>query len=261
MIRKLSPAALVAAALLHACVLPPPEVKLTPFPAATVEYQNYDQLYHPIEGTQPTKLPDGAVFDFAAVIPQPNGELLHRLTETQSAAIKWEAEKRLGKTRGRYITEATFSEVWPGVVYNPLWLFSEGSAEGGHEFDFEYMNGRLDYFLHNGEGGFLMRSVHKDLGGHRVRWTIERRRGRVVMSVRSLTDGWRDRLVITPKKVDGWARQKGAPPNLRMPPDSIAMFPLTELWRCRAPQWCGKWRPLPEGKTINMTIHGYSFTP
>jgi hypothetical protein len=38
------------------------------------------------------------------------------------------------------------------------------------------------------------------------------------------------------------------------------MFPLTELWRCRSPGWCGTWRPLPPGETIDMTIHGYRFS-
>ncbi len=258
---KFAPFVLLAVILLRGCVLAPPDPVLTLFPPEPAEYQNYNQLYHPIEGNQPRKMADGSAFAFSAVLPQANGELVHRLTETQAAAIKWEAEKRLAKTQGRYVTEVTFSEVWPGVVYNPLWLYSEGSAEGGHEFDFEYMDGRLDYFLHNGDGGFLMRSAYKDLGGHRVRWMIERRRGRVVMSVRSLTDGWSDRLVITRRKVARWAKQKGAPPDLRLPPSNIAMFPATELWRCRSPQWCGDWRPLREGQTIDMTIHGYSFTP
>lgn len=250
---------LAALALLGACAVPDPI--LSRFPATPVEYQNYDQLYHPIEGHQSYKMPEGFAFDFEAVVPQPTGELLHQLTETRGAAIKWEAEGKLRKTEGLYITETTISEAWPGVVYAPLWLYSEGSAEPGHEFDFEYTNGRIEYNLHNGQGGFQMRSAYKDISGHRMRWTIERREGRVVMSVRSLTDGWRDRLVITPRKVARWAKQPGAPPNLRYPPSDIAMFPFTELWRCKWPEWCGTWQPLREGQTIDMTLHGYSFTP
>jgi hypothetical protein len=80
------------------------------------------------------------------------------------------------------------------------------------------------------------------------------------MSVVSLTDGWRDELVIRPRMVAEWASQKVAPPNLEFPPDSVEMFPLTELWRCRTPSWCGTWRPLPPGETIDMTVHGYRFT-
>jgi hypothetical protein len=252
---------LLLLAILCGCAMDARRITLTTFPATPVEYRNYRQVYHPIEGHQPTKFPDGFEFRFSAVEPQPDGSLIQRLTEHWGSAVKWEGERWLGKTQGKYIVEATISEVWPGVVYAPLWIYSEGSAEGGHEFDFEYMNGRLEYNMHNGNGGFLMRSVHKDLGGHRVRWTIERRRGRVIMSVRSLTDGWSDKFVIRRKMVAQWAKEERAPKDLRFPPDSIPMFPLTELWRCKAPQWCGTWRPLPPDETIDMTIHGYRFSP
>jgi hypothetical protein len=260
MIRRLVPAGLLAMLLISSCTAGPAAVVLTPFPVEPVEYRNYDQVYHPIEGYQASKFPAGFALDFSAVEPQPDGSIIQRLTETRGSAIKWESERRKGKTSGKYIVETTFSEIWPGVVYAPLWLFSEGGSDGGHEFDFEYMDGRLEYNLHNGEGGFRMRSVKKDLGGHRVRWTIERRPGRVIMSVVSLTDGWRDELVIRPRMVAEWASQKVAPPNLEFPPDSVEMFPLTELWRCRTPSWCGTWRPLPPGETIDMTVHGYRFT-
>jgi hypothetical protein len=105
-----------------------------------------------------------------------------------------------------------------------------------------------------------MRSVRKDLTGHRVRWTIERRPGRVTMSVRSLTDGWSDRLIVRPSSVARWARKDRAPANLRFPPDTIPMFPFTELWRCKAPGWCGAWKPLAPGQSIEMILHGYQFT-
>jgi len=260
MIRCRLPVNLLFVLLLAGCAAVPARIALTAFPSERVEYGNYDQVYHPIEGHQPAKFPPGFVHDFSSVEPQPDGSILQRLTETRGSAIKWEIEQRLGKTRGTYIVETTFSDVWPGVVYAPLWLYSEGDTEGGHEFDFEYMNGRLEYNLHNGEGGFRMRSVEKDLAGHRVRWTIERRPGRVTMSAVSLTDGWRDRLVITPRKVAGWAKRKGAPPNLRFPPDKVAMFPLTELWRCNSPGWCGQWKPRDPGDPVIMTVHGYRFT-
>lgn len=257
---NLLPAILVLATLLCACASGSEPIVLTKFSPSPVERLDYDQTYHPIEGHQELKFPVGFEFRFAAVEPQADGSIVQRLTESWGAAIKWEGEKRRRRTQGKYVVEATISDVWPGVVYAPLWIYSEGSREGGHEFDFEYMEGRLEYNLHNGNGGFRMRSVDKDLAGHRVRWTIERRPGRVVMSVRSLTDGWRDRLVVRPKTVTEWARQDGTPPDLHFPPDSIPMFPLTELWRCRSPGWCGTWRPLPPGETIDMTIHGYRFS-
>lgn len=260
MISRLVLASVLAVMVLSGCTSPPAPVVLTPFPVEPVERYNYNQIYHPIEGHQPSKFPAGFSLDFSAVEPQPDGSIIQRLTETRGAAIKWEGERRKGRTRGQYIVETTFSEIWPGVVYAPLWLFSEGSREGGHEFDFEYVNGRLQYNLHNGRGGFRMRSVKKDLGGHRVRWTIERRPDRVKMSVISLTDGWRDELVIRPGLVAKWAKQKGAPENLEFPPNSVEMFPLTELWRCSTPAWCGAWQPLPPGHTVEMTVHGYSFT-
>lgn len=258
--RLLLPASLLLALFVSACTAGPAAIVLTPFPVEPVAYRDYDQVYHPIEGRQPAKFPPGFALDYAAVQPQPDGSLIHRLTETRGAAIKWESERRQGKTRGKYIVETTFSEVWPGVVYAPLWLFSEGGPDGGHEYDFEYLNGRLEYNLHNGNGGFRMRSVKKDLGGHRVRWTIDRRPGRVRMSVVSLTDGWRDEIIIKPSMVANWARLEGAPANLEFPPDTVPMHPVTELWRCRSPAWCGTWKPLAPGQTINMTVHGYSFT-
>ena len=259
--RSLLPACLMALAMLSSCAGKAGEVVLTPFPASSVEYRNYTQVYHPLEGPQPKKFPPGFEFRFDAVQPQPDGSIVQKLTETWGSAIKWEGERELARTQGKYVVEATISEVWPGVVYAPLWLYSEGSAEGGHEFDFEYMNGRLEYNMHNGNGGFRMRSVRKDLAGHRVRWTIERRPGRVTMSVRSLTDGWSDRLVVRRSTVARWARLDRAPANLRFPPDTIAMFPFTELWRCNAPGWCGTWKPLAPGQTIDMTLHGYQFSP
>ncbi len=258
--RAFLPACLLLLAVMGGCAGNGGPVELTKFPAAPVEYQNYDQVYHPLEGHQPGKFPPGFEFRYAAVEPQPDGSLVQRLTETWGSAIKWERERKRRRTQGRYVVEATISEVWPGVVYAPLWLYSEGSADPGHEFDFEYMNGRLEYNLHNGQGGFRMRSVQKDLAGHRVRWTIERRPGRVTMSVLSLTDGWSDELVVRRSTVAQWSRQPGAPPDLRFPPDNVPMFPFTELWRCNAPGWCGTWQPLAPGQTIEMTLHGYRFS-
>ncbi|MEX1251621.1 MAG: hypothetical protein WEA77_10555 [Hyphomonas sp.] len=260
MTRNLPAASLILIAMLCGCAMSISEIALTKFPASPVEYRNYNQVYHPLEGHQPSKFPPGFEFRFAAVEPQPDGSIVQKLTQTWGSAIKWEQERLRGLTQGKYVVESTISEVWPGVVYAPLWLYSEGSAESGHEFDFEYMNGRLEYNLHNGKGGFQMRSVKKDLAGHRVRWTIERRPGRVTMSVVSLTDGWSDRLVVQPRTVAGWASKTGAPPDLRFPPDSIPMFPFTELWRCNAPGWCGAWKPLAPGQTIDMTLHGYQFS-
>lgn len=253
-------AILAPIAFLWSCTTGRQNIELTKFSPLPVEYAQYDQAYHPIEGHQPWKFPDGFEFRFAAVEPQSDGSVVQRLTENWGSAIKWEGEKLRQRTEGTYVVEATISKVWPGVVYAPLWLFSEGSKEDGHEFDFEYTNGRIEYNMHNGNGGYRMREVRKDLTGHRMRWTIERRPGRVVMTVLSLTDGWSDQLVIRRRTVAAWAKEKDAPEDLRFPPDSIPMFPLTELWRCKTPAWCGTWQPLPPGETIDMTIHGYSFS-
>ena len=87
-----------------------------------MELRNYDQVYHPIEGKQPAKFPDGFEFRFAGVEPQPDGSVVQRLTESWGSAIKWEGERRLRKTQGKYVVEATISKVWPGVVYAPLWI-------------------------------------------------------------------------------------------------------------------------------------------
>jgi hypothetical protein len=237
----------------------PPPTELTKFSTTKVTRWNYNDVYHPIEGAQPGKMPAGFAFLFDNVNPNADGELVHTLTELGGGAIKWEAEKKLAKTQGDYMVEATFDRIVPNVVYNPLWLYSEGSAEGGHEYDFEYMNGRLEYNLHNGSGGKRMRAVMKDLGGHRCRWQIIRRPMETVMKVTSLTDGWTDSLVIDPKFVADLAAQQPAPPNLRMPPDNIPMFPATELWRSRWNDWSGAW--VPQTEPVRMTIHGYRFKP
>ena len=233
---------------------------LKTFPTTAIARWNYDQVYHPVEGAQPGKMPDGFIFDFNNLVPNQQGELIHRLNAVGGAAIKWESEKKLKKTQGHYIVEATFGDpIWPNVVYNPLWLFSEGDAQGGHEFDFEYMNGRLEYNLHNGRGGFTMKSTLKDLGGHRCRWEIIRRPDSVTMKVTSLTDGWTDELEITPALVASWTTRAGAPANLVFPPNTVAMFPVTELWRTRWPNWSGTWKDLPAGEYVTMTLHGYNF--
>ena len=236
----------------------PPTTELTKFPTEPVVHHNYSQVYHPIEGAQPGKMPAGFSFLFDNLLPTPEGELIHQLFETSGAAIKWEQEKKLWKTQGHYMVEATFGSNVPGVVYNPLWLYSEGAIEGGHEFDFEYMNGRLEYNLHNGSGGMRVRAVQKDLGGHRCRWEIIRRPTETVMRVTSLTDGWMDSLTLTPASVAELAKVAGAPVNLRMPGNTIPMFPATELWRSRWNDWSGVW--VPQTEPVWMTLHGYSFT-
>lgn len=244
--------------------LPPPwhdSAHLIRFPSEPVERYSYSQVYHPIEGPQPGKMPRGFSLRFDQIIPLPDGALLHRLDERAGAAIKWEREMRRARTEGHYMVEATINHIRPGVVYAPLWLFSEGSEEPGHEYDFEIVDGRLEYNLHNGRGGFNMRRVEKDLGTHRVRYEIIRRPGEVTMRVTSLTDDWSDELVITPDLVAGWAEQPGAPPELAFPPDNVSMYPVTELWRCRWPDWCGRWQPLPPGKYVEMTVHGYRVDP
>ena len=244
--------------------LPPPwhdSAHLIRFPTQPVQRHNYNQVYHPIEGPQPGKMPGGFSFRFDRIIPLPDGSLLHRLDQRAGAAIKWEKELQRGRTEGHYVVEATINHVRPGVVYAPLWLFAEGPEEWGHEYDFEIMDGRLEYNLHNGSGGFNMRRVEKDLSGHRMRYEIIRRPGRVTMRATSLTEAWSDELVITPDMVADWAGQDGAPENLRFPPDHVSMYPVTELWRCRWPDWCGRWRALPPGRYVEMTVHGYRVDP
>jgi hypothetical protein len=126
--RNLLSACLMALAMLSGCAGTGGEVVLTPFPASAVEYRNYAQVYHPLEGHQPNKFPPDFEFRFDAVQPQPDGSIVQKLTESWGSAIKWEGERELAKTQGKYVVEATISEVWPGVVYAPLWLYSEGSA-------------------------------------------------------------------------------------------------------------------------------------
>lgn len=234
---------------------------LVRFPSETIERYNYRQIYHPIEGPQPGKMASDFAFRFDRVIPQPDGSLVHRLDGWAGGAVKWEMEVQRARTQAHYTVEATFNQIWPGVVYAPLWLYAEGPQEWGHEFDFEYMDGRLEFNLHNGRGGFHMHKVQKDLAGHRVRYEILRRPGLVTMRATSLTDGWSEELVITPEKVAGWAAQDGAPEGLVFPPDHVAMFPVTELWRCRWPEWCGQWRDLPPGSYVDMVVHGYRVDP
>ncbi|MFN7054151.1 hypothetical protein [Hyphomonas sp.] len=244
--------------------LPPPwheSSHLVLFPSEPVRRHDYSQVYHPIEGPQPGKMPYGFALRFNRVIPMPDGSLLHRLDQRGGAAIKWERELQRARTEGHYVVEATINHVRSGVVYAPLWLFSEGSEEPGHEFDFEIVNGFIEYNLHNGRGGFNMRRVERNLNGERMRYEIIRRPGEVTMRVTSLTDDWMDELVITPADVAEWARQPGAPEGLVFPPDHIPMFPVTELWRCIWPAWCGNWRALPPGKFVEMTVHGYRFDP
>lgn len=234
---------------------------LVRFPSQPVERHNYSQIYHPIEGPQPYKMPDGFSFRFDHVLPQADGSLVHRVDARAGGAIKWERELSRARKEGHYTVEATINQIHPGIVYAPLWLFSEGSSEEGHEYDFEIMQGRIEYNLHNGRGGFNMRKVEKDIAGHRMRYEIIRRPGEVTMRVESLTDGWRDEMVVTPARVAEWARQEGAPEDLRFPPDDVAMFPVTELWRCRWPEWCGEWTTPPAGKAIEMVVHGYRVDP
>lgn len=230
---------------------------LVRFPSTAVEKSNYDQVYHPIVGPQPSKMPGGFSFRFDRVIPQADGSLLHRLDARAGGAIKWERELRRARTQGHYTVEATIDRIWPGVVYAPLWLFAEGPQAWGHEFDFELVNGALEFNLHNGRGGFNMHRAEKDLTGHRMRYEIIRRPGKVTMRATSLIDGWSEELVITPEKVAAWARRPDAPEGLTFPPDNVAMFPVTELWRCKWPEWCGKWEDLPPGTYVDMIVHGY----
>lgn len=234
---------------------------LVRFPSTAVERSNYDQVYHPIVASQPSKMPSGFSFRFDRIIPQADGSLLHRLDARAGGAIKWERELRRARTQGHYTVEATIDRVSPGVVYAPLWLFAEGPQAWGHEFDFELVNGALEFNLHNGRGGFNMHRIEKDLAGHRMRYEIIRRPSKVTMRATSLTDGWSEELVITPEKVDAWSKQPGAPEGLQFPPDNVAMFPVTELWRCKWPEWCGKWEDLPPGTYVDMVVHGYRVDP
>lgn len=235
------------------------KVALQRFPEGPIDFRNYKQAIHPIEGYQ-TKFLPGWTFSFDNVIVTPDAEVITRITEGKNAAFKWELEKRKARKRGRYIVEATLPKTRPGVVAAPLWLYSEGAREGAHEFDFELMNGRIEYNLHNGNGGFNMRKVNKDLGGHRVRFEIDRRPNKVTMRIESLTDGFKDELVVTPRKVRSWAKQPGAPKKLRWPPNRMAMYPVMEFWVSNSPDWVGKWQTLAPGQSIEMTMHGYSFT-
>jgi hypothetical protein len=239
----------------------PNAVVLDKFPTTKVARWNYNQVYHPIEGPQSGKQPDGWAFLFDNNVPNAQGELVHRLTNYGASGIKWENEKKLWKTQGHYITEATLPVLRNGVISNPLWLYSEGAAEGGHEFDFELMNGRIEYNLHNGRGGFNMKSTPKDLSNHRARFEIIRRPDVVTMRITSLTDGFKDELVITPAVVQQWAVKSGAPPNLSFPPNNIPMFPVTEHWTSRWAGWDGGWKPIALGESIDMILHGYKFLP
>ena len=53
--RALLPACLLLLAVMGGCAGNGGPVELTKFPAAPVEYQNYDQVYHPREGHRTTR--------------------------------------------------------------------------------------------------------------------------------------------------------------------------------------------------------------
>lgn len=249
------------------------DLTLTKFSASDVVRHDYNaSVWHPVEGYQ-SKMEPGWAFTFDAVQVQPDGSLLHSLTNTAAASIKWEGEKRKHKTSGHYIVEATFS-IPPGVIANPLWLFSEGDPRnGGAELDFEYMDGRLEYNLHS-PGGYLMKAVEVDLNDERCRWEIIlfENEDKALMRVTRLRDGWTDSLEISPAIIADWkATRTGVPASVAFP-SGLQMFPMTELWVANQQwgldpwngdntPWSGKWVPLPPGETVDMTIHGYRFTP
>jgi hypothetical protein len=239
---------------------PPPAPPVTGYTLDTfgpITKYNYNGIWHPIEGPQPGKQPDGWSFLYDNIVLR-NGELVHLVNDFGNCGIKWESEKRARKTQGHYIVEATMPVIENGLVCAPLWLYSEGAVEPYHEFDFELMNRRIEYNLHNGRGGFNMKKVEKDLSGHKVRFEIIRRPNVVTMRVTSLTDGFTDELVITPELVAQWSQRTGAPAELRFPGNNIAMFPMTEFWVSRFPSWTGTW---VSGQRKEMVVHGYKFLP
>ncbi|MFN3912946.1 hypothetical protein, partial [Hyphomonas sp.] len=71
--RNLVALSLMLLAPLCGCAGGAAPIQLTKFSPTPVEYRNYDQVYHPIEGHQPSKFPAGFEFRFAAVEPQPDG--------------------------------------------------------------------------------------------------------------------------------------------------------------------------------------------
>jgi len=236
--------------------------ELVPFAAYPMRAHDYSRVLHPLIGASQSKHIPGWDYAFENLISQPDGSMIARNTGTTMAGLKWEQERDAKRIEANYKVEATLPDIHPGTIVAPLWLYSEGADdpdEDAHEWDFEFLHDRLELNLHNGNGGFLLDSVHRDFSGHRVLLEIDRRTTVVTMRVTDLTDGFIFQRSFTPDSLAAMAQSRPAPRNLRFP--DAPMFPMMEFWVSNTEEWAGPAELPAPGEARDMILHGYSITP
>lgn len=176
-----------------------------------------------------------------------DGELRLRVTEKASGQIQ--AWDRGFTTRGLWEADVTLPTMAPGLVAAPLWTYNRATLE---ESDFEVVGvkglfvtlwarvGAEHVAVWDNGGAPILAG---DLSGRRLRLSMAYEGGR---SVVYFVDG-REVARATPADTRGGRFPTG--------PQKAYL----DLWAAAGldPAWAGVWRPMRDGQSVEMVVHGY----
>lgn len=202
------------------------------------------QPFNPSYWSEPKLGPYGWSLRNAAIV---DGELKLRVTEKASGQIQ--AWDRAFATRGLWEVDVTLPSMVPGLIAAPLWIYNRITLD---ESDFEVVgvkglfvtlwtkvDGQHVAVWDNGGAPILS----GDLTGRRLRLGMAYEAGR---SVTYFVDG-RPVARATPADAKGGHFPTG--------PQKAYL----DLWVAAGlgPGWAGVWRPMREGQSLEMVVHGY----
>lgn len=187
-----------------------------------------------------------------ANVTQPAGRDTYFRLDASGAPQLQAMNGTLATANGSWEADVTLPELHDGLIVAPLWLWDAGSRD---EIDFE-IAGRdgLDVTLHANLNGTMQRSSVRLLKGQ----NLSQQRHRFGIKIDQAA-GFVD-MYLDGVRVHRWNR---AAMGFFV---SQPLKPMIEMWAADPNNsgfvsWAGKWAGLAPGQSVNMTVHGFGYTP
>jgi hypothetical protein len=225
-----------------------PTRSLPPLDLSDMLLWNYNGKWHPSEWANNFSY---APWRADHIRQKRNGSVDFLLDDIGTSELKSEAGIPTA-LRGTWEVEVTLPSLRDGMVTAPLWLYNQKLKE---EIDFEFAGRRsLDVTIHAYPGGIHRTKTVPLFAGQDFSHCTLR------LAIKAdIPAGWAE-MYVEGQMVKRFTRQE-----LGYFPTG-ATRPIISLWSARDNHpgfvaWLGRWKPLPAGKQLVMTIHGYRYTP
>ncbi len=209
---------------------------------------NYDQTWHASQWSNAfSTIPWVA----NRIVTQPDGKVAFFLDSAGGPQLQG-ANRTVAHTSGLWEVDVTLPVLRDGLIVAPLWLYNSQTRD---EIDFEFVGRKgLDVTMHAYPNGQHVKTSARIFAGQDL--SQKRLRLGIKLNVAS----GKAEMLVNGSRVHTFDRQQ-----TRFFVTS-GLKPWMEMWAANPANvdlvnWTGKWLPLPFGTRLQMTIHGYRYTP